>query len=887
MSVFPTARARETLRSSVSAALSSASTPAGLRRVHALIITAGLYRSEFFAGKLISKYAHFRDPKSSLSVFRRASPTNNVYQWNSIVRAFTHNGFFLRALHFYTEMRRAGVLPDTYTFPSVINACAGSLDVETGRVVHGQVLELGFGSDLYIGNAVIDMYARFTDLHNAHAVFDKMSERDVVSWNSLISGYSSNGYFEEAMYVYRGMRKEGILIDLYTVSSVLPACGGLVALEDGWALHGLVAKSGMGSDTIVSNGLLSMYFKFNDIRGAQKIFSDIVFKDSVSWNTMICGYCQLELFEESIKLFMEMIETFTPDILTITSVLRACGHLQDCELGKFVNNYMVEKGLELDTRANNILLDMHIKSGNFTAAMKVFNEMDCKDHVSWNSMISGCVQYGHQDEAVRLFRMMKLGMKPDSVTHLILLSVSSHFSDLFLGKQVHCETVKSGHVSELCLSNGLIDMYAKCKEIDDSLKLFESMSIRDVVTWNTVISTCVHHEDCELGFILLGRMRNDGVSPDKATFLGVLPICSLLAAKRHGKEIHGCIFRLGFESEVSIGNALIDMYSKCGNIGYTIKIFELLKGRDVVTWTTLITAYGMYGEGKKAIKAFTDMEECGILPDPVAFIAVLYACSHSGLVEEGLQFFHYMKSQYNFEPQIEHYASVVDLLARSGCLVEAENFIHSMPLKPDVSIWGALLSACRANSGIGLAERISKRIIELDSENTGYHVLVSNVYAALGKWDQVKMVRKSIKSRELRKDPGSSWMEIRRKLYIFRTGDQCFEQSEEVYELLETLGDSMVKQGYVPDLQCVLHDVGDDEKREMLQGHSERLAIAFGLLNTARGSPLQIMKNLRVCPDCHAVTKYISNITQREILVRDANRFHLFRNGTCSCGDLW
>ncbi|KAK4752385.1 hypothetical protein SAY87_021183 [Trapa incisa] len=885
MSVFP--KARQNLRSSISAALSSASTPPTLRRVHALIITSGLGRSEYFVGKLISKYAHFRDLKSSLSVFRLASPANNVYHWNSIIRAFTHNGLFLEAIGLYSEMRGTGVPPDPYTFPSVINACAGSHCTIIGGVIHEHVLALGFRSDLYIGNALVDMYARFSDLVNARNVFDNMPARDVVSWNSLISGYSSNGCHEEALSVYYGMRKAGIQPDLYTVSSVLPTCGGLVAVDEGRILHCLAAKCGMDADIIISNGLLSMYFKFNDLVGAQKIFSGTEFRDSVSWNTMICGYCQLGLFEESIKLFRDMIKIFTPDILTITSILRACAQLRDMEFGKFMTNYMVENCLELDNKASNILLDMHIKSGNLEASIELFNGMECRDNVAWNSMISGYIQYGHHDEALRLFKMMKLRLKPDSITHLMLLSVSSQSRDITLGKQVHCETVKFGSISELCVCNGLIDMYAKCKEVDDSLKLFQNMNIRDVVTWNTVISSCVYHEDSDLGFKLVGKMRDDGLNPDKATFLGVLPVCSLLAAKRQGKEIHGCILRLGFESEVSVGNALIEMYSKCGNISSSIIVFKHMKARDVITWTTLISAYGMFGEGSKAVRAFMEMEKSGISPDPIAFIAILYACSHSGIVEQGLQFFHSMKREYNFEPRMEHYACVVDLLSRSGRVMQAEEFITSMPLKPDVSIWGALLSACHMNRCIEVADRISKRIIELDSDNTGYHVLVSNVYAALGNWDQVKMVRKSMKYKGMRKDPGSSWVEIKRKVYIFRTGDKVFEQSEEVYELLYTLNSSMTKQGYVPDLQCVLHNVGDDEKREMLLGHSERLAIAFGLLNTKPGSPLQIMKNLRVCPDCHTVTKYISSITHREILVRDANRFHLFRNGTCSCGDRW
>lgn len=781
-------------------------------------------------------------------------------------------------------MRESTVRPDAYTFPCVINACAALDDVTMGGLVHEQVLEMRFGSDLYIGNALIDMYARFGDLDTATKVFDKMYNRDIVSWNSLISGFSSNGYWEQALDYYRKLRLGEIKPDLFTISSILPACGGLVAISEGLESHSLVEKIGMGADVIVSNGLLSMYFKFDDLASADKIFGGMLFRDNVSWNTMICGYSHLELFKESVDLFAEMINAFTPDLLTITSVLRACGHMRNLQFGSFVHDYMTRKGFQPDSRANNILLDMYIKTGNFQASKEVFCKMECKDIVSWNSLINGCIQFDRPDEAVELFKKMKLEeIKPDSITYVMISSVSTH---LELGKEVHCETVKLGLDLELCLGNALIDMYAKCKQMEDSIKLFDSMRIRDIVTWNTVISACVHHDDCDLGFRMCRNLSNEGLIPDSVTFLSLLPICSQLAAKWQGKELHGSIFRLGFESEVPIGNALIEMYSKCGILKNSIKVFELQEVKDVVSWTALISAYGMYGKGNKAIMSFTKMEQSGIKPDPIAFISVIFACSHSGLVQEGLHYFHHMKNSYNLKPQMEHYACVVDLLSRSGRFVEAEEFINSMPLKPDASIWGALLSACRGKN-TEVMERVSKKIIELGSDNTGYHVLVSNAYASLQKWDQVKQVRKLIKSRGLKKDPGSSWLEIRKKVYVFRTGDTFFEQSEQVRALLDVLGGLMARLGYVADLQCVLHDVGDDEKRDLLCGHSERLAIAFGLLNTDAGSPLQIMKNLRVCRDCHTVTKYISSISRREILVRDANRFHLFKDGVCSCGDLW
>ncbi|XVF06768.1 hypothetical protein REPUB_Repub06bG0079200 [Reevesia pubescens] len=875
------------LYSSLSKALSAASNSKQLHKIHSIIITLGLQESAFFSGKLISKYAQFKDPNSSLSVFHQVSPKANVYHWNSIIRALTHNGLFSKALGFYTQMRKMDVLPDKYTFPSVANSCAALGDIEMGKVVHENVLEMGLDSDLYIGNALVDMYGRFGYLAEALKVFDGMPKRDVVSWNSLISGYSANQYWEEALEVYNMARMAGIMPDSFTVSGVLPACGGLVHVKEGEVVHCLVEKIGLHRCVVVSNGLLSMYFKFNRLVDARRIFDEMVVRDTVSWNTLICGYSQMELFKESIELFMLMVNRFKPDLLTITSVLRACGHLHDLEFGKFVHEYMKKNGYQCDATADNILIDMYAKCGDLLASREVFDKMICRDSVSWNSIINCYIQYGNHDEALKLSEIMKIDLKVDSITCVMLLSLSTQLTDKDLGEGIHCDVIKLGFDSDLIVNNSMVDMYAKCGQINDSLKIFVNMKTHDRVTWNTIITACVQSGDFTLGLRMVNQMRAEGMIPDVATVLGILPMCSFLAAKRQGKEIHGCIFRFGFETDVPTGNALIETYSKCGSLKNSLQVFDHMKVRDVVTWTTMISAYGMYGEGKKAVRAFEDMKATGIIPDHVAFVAIIYACSHSGLVEEGLAFFDQMKKDYNLEPRIEHYACVVDLLSRSGLISKAEEFICSMPLKPDASIWGSLLSACRLSGNIEVAERVSERILELKSKDTGYYVLVSNVYAILGKWDQVRMIRKSIKARGLKKDPGCSWIEIKRRLYVFGTGDKCFEQFEEVDKLLGIISGLMAKEGYVADLRYVLHDVEEDEKRDLLCGHSERIAIAFGLLNTKPRTPLQIMKNLRVCGDCHTVTKYISMIMQREILVRDANRFHIFKDGTCSCGDHW
>ncbi|KAF3434993.1 hypothetical protein FNV43_RR22080 [Rhamnella rubrinervis] len=754
---------KQVLYPSISEALASALNCRQLHQVHSLIVTLGLDRSVFLSGKLISKYAKFKDPISSLLVFRQVLPTNNVYQWNSIIRALTHSGKFSEALRHYGEMQNMEVQPDTYTFPSVINACAALQDFETGRIVHGRILEMGFGSDLYICNALVDMYARFGDLQRARLLFEDMSHRDIVSWNSLISGYSSHGYFEEALEIYHRLRMEFLVPDSYTISSVLPACGGLLDAKEGLTIHGLVEKIGIHADILVSNGLLSIYFKFCRLEDAQKVFNKMVVRDSVSWNTVICGYSQLELFEESIELFMQMVNKFRPDLLTITSVLHACAHLRDLEFAKCVHDYVKKSEFDFDITANNILIDMYAKCGNLLVSQEVFDSMENKDCVSWNSLINGYLINGCYYEGLKLFKRMKVGTKPDFVTYVMVLSLSAQLAYLHWGRLSHCDILKLGFDSHLVVSNALLDMYTKCGKVEQSLVVFENLKARDVVTWNTIISASIHYEDCSLGFRMMSRMRNEGLMPDVATMLGILPVCSQLAAKKQGKEIHGCILRLGFDLHLPVGNALIEMYSNCGNLESSIQVFKQMKMKDVVTWTSLISSYGMHGEGKRALRAFAEMEGTGVLPDHLAFLAVIFACSHSGLVENGLACFDRMKKDYKIEPRIEHYACIVDLLSRSGLLVQAEEFIHSMPFKPDASIWGALLSACRASGDTTIASRVLEQIVQRNLYDTGYYILVSNIYAALGKWDQVRAIRKVMKAKGLKKDPGSSWMEIEKK----------------------------------------------------------------------------------------------------------------------------
>ncbi|KAL6493918.1 hypothetical protein OROGR_031827 [Orobanche gracilis] len=743
----------------ISKALSSSANRKNLQKLHSLLIAYGLHKSLFFSGNLISKYSHLKDPNSCLLVFRENSPTYNAYMWNTIIRAMTHNGLFPKALEFYEEMRKLEVRPDNYTFPSVINACGSLKDFEKGRVVHEHVRELGFESDLYINNSLVDMYSRCKELHRAREVFDEMPRRDIVSWNSLISGYSSNEFFKEALEIYYQLRMNGLVPDLFSLSSVLLSCGGLRAVQEGQIVHGLAEKIGKCRDVTLSNGLLSMYFKFEMLQDCWRVFNEMVHRDSVTWNIVICGYCESGSYEESISLFMDMVGHFEPDTLTITSVLRACTYVGNLKSGRYVHEYMVKNGYECDIVASNITINMYAKCGDVLHAREVFENMTSQDLVSWNSLLNGYTENSLYQEAIELFRRMRIIFRPDFVTYVTLLCICTELGSLNFTEELHCDIIKQGFDSTQIVGNALVGAYAKCGKMEDSLKQFENMKTRDTVTWNSIIASCGHSEEISPGFRMLSRMRMEGIMPDVPTFLSALPLCSYLIAKRQGKEMHGCIFKLGFESNISIGNALIEMYSNTGSLNNSIRVFGQMKTRDLVSWTAIISSYGKYGEGRKSLEAFENMKAAGITPDHIVFVAIIYACSHSGLVQEGWSCFEEMKKCYKIVPGLEHYACVVDLFSRAGLLAQAEDFILSMPLKPDASIWGVLLSACRSSGYMKTAERVSEHVLQLNTNDPGYHVLASNMYAALGKWDKVKNIRTWLKDKGLKKDPGCSWVE--------------------------------------------------------------------------------------------------------------------------------
>eukprot|EP01018_Ginkgo_biloba_P032703 Gb_11926 [translate_table: standard] len=856
--------------------------------IHDYIIKSGFDSNISVGNALIDMYSKCKSVHSARHMFD-GMLERNVISWTAMIAGYAQNGCSGEALKLFRDMQLHRVKSNRITIVSVLPALANLSALQQGKEIHQFIVKSGFLSDVCVGNSLIDMYAKCGRIEIARQLFDNMPKRDVVSWNTLIASYSRHRHGNEALSLFDQMQQADVKPNSITMVSVLSACANLGTLQQGRCIHDYIIRSGFESDASVGTALVAMYFKCGSIENARQLFDKTSDRDVVLWNAMISGYSQNGHANEALTLFNQMqMANVTPDTVTMVGVLQACAHLGVLDQGKWIHGYVIRSGFELDVFIGNSLVAMYAKCGSLDIARNLFDKMFYTDVISWNAMISGYSQNGHAAEALSLFRQILLaGAKPDSVTVVSVLPASAHLATLHQGKSIHGYIIRNGLAWDVSVENSIVNMYAKYGIIEIARHLFDKMSKRDVITWNAIIAGYSQNEQASEALVLFHHMQLADTKPNSITMVSVLQACAHLAALQQGKWIHDCIIKYGFESDVSVANALLTMYAKCGSIEFARQVFDNMCKRDVVSWNAMIMGYGMHGNAEDALALFDQMQQTDLTPDHITFIGVLSACRHGGLVEEGWQYFYCMNRDYCVTPKMEHYACMVDLLGRAGRLNEAHNFVKKMPIEPDASVLGALLGACRIHCNIELAEHVSKYLFELEPKNAGNYVLLSNIYAAAGRWADVAMVRTMLKDRELKKTPGCSRIEIKNRIHTFLAGDRSHPQSKKIYAMLESLDELMKKAGYVPDTSYVLHDVEDKEKEYVLFSHSEKLAIAFGLISTNPGTPIQITKNLRVCGDCHSATKYISKISMREIIVRDSNRFHHFRDGLCSCGDFW
>ncbi|KAF9615843.1 hypothetical protein IFM89_026731 [Coptis chinensis] len=673
----------------------------------------------------------------------------------------------------------------TETYTQLILECIRNSDVfQAKRLQNHMEIHSYTPNDSFLQNRLLQLYGKSGKVSEAENLFDKMTQRDVFSWNAMLSAYS----------------KMGLVGNLKTVFSSMPV------------------------------------------------------KDSVSYNTVIAGFVGNGCFDSGFELFIRMQrERLQATEYSFVTVLNACSHVLDLRRGKQVHGRIVSSKVEGNVFVWNALIDMYVKCGEVDQARWLFDRVVSRNLVSWNSMISGYLRNGRPKECLELFNEMKsLGIQPDLVTVSSILGAS--------------------------FQSGLLE---------EATRMFRGMKERDKVCWTAMIVGYMQNKREVDALMIFSEMLSEDVRPDNYTISSVVSACARLASLDHGKVVHCRAVLTGFEGDLLVSSALIDMYSKCGEVVDAWIVFGMMPVRNVVSWNAMITGYAQNGRNQEALALYDKMLQENLKPDNVTFVGILSACGHTGLIELGWKYFHSI-SESGLMPTLDHYACMINLLGRSGYMNEAIKLIRSMQDKPNHLVWSTLLSVSKVNHDIESAEMAARHLFELDPLDAEPYIMLSNMYAGCGRWKDVASMRSLIQDKKIQKFAAYSWINIDNEVHKFVSGDRTHPQTHDIYKELSRLLNKMRDAGFVSDTNVALHDVGEEEKVESVCYHSEKLALAFALISRPHSvTAIRILKNIRVCGDCHLFMKFVSKSIGRRIILRDSNLFHHFEGGQCSCNDYW
>ncbi|KAJ7570437.1 hypothetical protein O6H91_01G119900 [Diphasiastrum complanatum] len=725
------------------------------RNVHAKVVQLRCESDVFIQSGLIDMYWKCGSIEDACRVFNQI-PTIDVASWNAMMAGFVKCGQAKKALKLFKQMCLEQVKPDIITFVSVLNSCASLAALEEGRAIHAQVIESGCESDAMVRSALIDMYAKCGKIEQAHIVFNSMPTQDVVSWNAMIAGFVKCGQGWKALEIFQQMQKQQVEPDKVTHLGALNACSSVRAIAQGRRIHASIIACRCELDTVLGSCLIDMYAKCGSIEDAQRVFWTMPMHDVVSWSAVIIGCVNCGQAEMAFNLFEEMqMENVEPDSVTFVGAVNACTGLLALDKGRFVHAQILKSGCGLDVVLENCLIDMYAKCGSIEEAWTIFMNMSKRDVVSWSTMIMGLVKCGQGEKALDLFQYMQSALvEPDMVTFIAVLGACASVCALEEGRNAHMQIVEKGYESNIIVQNCLLAMYCKCESIDDAYRVFSIMPRHDVVSWSTMLSGYAKLGQGVQALQLFGQMQQEGLKPDVAIFVAVLNACASVAALEEGRHVHAQAIRNRSEGDVEIGSCLIDMYAKCGDLEDACRVFRTMPIRDVFGWNAMLNGYALHGLGNKTRTLFEEMCEEGFGMDSVTFVCLFSACSHAGLVDEGLCYFESLVPTYAMSVTLQHYGCMVDLLGRAGHLYEAEETIKKMPLEPNISVWMALLGACRVHENVDMGERVAKKVLELDPKNASGYVLLANIYAAIGKWDSRLKVQQMRQEKQLTNSKG-------------------------------------------------------------------------------------------------------------------------------------
>ncbi|XP_052195167.1 LOW QUALITY PROTEIN: putative pentatricopeptide repeat-containing protein At3g01580 [Diospyros lotus] len=741
-----------------------------LRKFHARIFTSGLQDHVFWGSKLINCYAKLGFFTDSRWVFDRIV-NENLSLWNSVLVGYYRAGHHIEVLNRYLDLRRRkiGVNGSAITFS--VKSCSELGRLQFGKGIHLDAFKFGLSGDRFVGSSLVGMYCANGDADSASKVFDEITERDVVAYTSLITGFAESGVecAYEAFRIARSMQEEELYPNRVTLVSLLQAAGRLEAFKAGRSIHGYAIRRAVGSsDEIFETSLMDMYIKCGAMNVAASIFSKMSTRSVPSWNALIAGRLQMGCPLEALNLFSLMVQqNLEPDLVTLANVILSCADLKCLREGKSIHGYIIRAGIQLDLVASTALIDTYSKCNSLILARKIFSRMEEKDVVSFNVMMAGYFQNGCAIEAMEMFyEMVGGGNMPNFSTILSILSVFSALKDVRRGRCIHGYVFRHALELNTEIANQTIYMYAKCGYVESAREVFNRTEIKDLVSWTSMMMGYVHQGRADEAIAFFRLMKREKVMADSITILSLLQAVSQLGCLNLAKEVHSRVYRLAMEQESPIVNSLITTYSKCGKLDMASALFGQIGNRSLTSWNTMIAAYGMHGKCMQAIELFDQMEEEKVAPDEVTFTSLIFACSHSGLVEQGLRVFRLMKVEYLIIPSEEHYGCVVDLLSRAGRIEEAFGLVSCLPQTYRTSALGTLLAACRIHGNAQMGEVIGMQLLKLEPENPTAYGMVSNLYAEGGNWNDAARIKAMVKDRGLRRTPGYSLIEVdKRQVY--------------------------------------------------------------------------------------------------------------------------
>ncbi|WOH15179.1 hypothetical protein DCAR_0934716 [Daucus carota subsp. sativus] len=667
--------------------------------------------------------------------------------------------------------------------------------------LHSFIIKTGYLHSFYAAS-------KFT----AFDMFDELPQPTSITWTSILRCCNRDRRFRHTLCLFSIMgfyQKPHPLAILLA----LKACVGLNSLKFGKMIHGFVKKDDIiDSNLFVGSGLIDLYSKFGVMTDAVRVFEGYPQPDVVLWTMIVTGYEHNGCPQEALAFFARMVNVagVSPDQVTLISVLSACAKLLYLKDGSSVHGMLIKMGLGNRLSLVNALLNLYAKTGSLDDAASLFRIMEEKDVISWGAMISCYAHNGAAKEAVDLFnRMIFEKVEPNEVTVISALQACEASCNLEEGKKIHQLAIQKGLELDILVSTALIDMYMNCSSPDEAVELFYRMPEKDEVVWSALLSGCVQNGKAHKSVATFRNMLSGGVQPDGNVIVKILTAYSELGIIQQTLCLHGYVIRAGYENNSFVEASLIESYSKCGSLDNAIKIFDKTTRKDVVIWSSMIAGYGVHGQGREALDLFYLMVNNSLVkPNNVTFLSVLSACSHAGLVEEGICLFNAMVNEHQLTPDSNHYAIVVDLLGRTGELEKAMEIINLMP-KVEPHVWGAFLGACTIHQKTVLGEVATRNLLQLDFEHAGYYILMSNIYAADGKWDNVAEIRNLVKQKKMKKVSAVSIIEANSEVHSFVAGDRSHPMTTNIYMLLKKLELNMGAEGYVPDAGVSVHHTED------------------------------------------------------------------------------